>query len=125
MTNKLVIIVSLLFLVNVTFSQTIIKGKWKNLETGSIVEIYNQNELFFGKIVKVSGANSKEKVGHLLLTNLAYQESSKNYLGQINSTNGMTASCKIELLNPNQFRLTVSRLFFKRTQLFVKEKNRR
>lgn len=117
---KIILIVTMFLVNNISFSQSSIAGKWKNTETGSIVEIYNQKDMLFGKIIKVTDNNSKEKVGHILLNNLVYNKSSKKYTGEVKSTNGMTAFCEIEMLNHDQFQLTVRKLFIKKKQIFEK-----
>lgn len=75
---KIISILIILFAGYSVNAQSDITGKWKNEETGSIIEIYKQNNLFYGKINQVSGNESKEKVGHLLLNKLIYNSTKKN-----------------------------------------------
>lgn len=115
---KLLSILLMLFTGYIVNAQSEIIGKWKNKDSGSIIEIYKQNNLFYGKIIKVSGNEAKEKVGHLLLDKLTFSTSTRIYTGNVNSTNGMTANCELKLINQNRFQMTVTKLFFKKTQIF-------
>jgi hypothetical protein len=108
----------MLFTGYIVNAQSEIIGKWKNVETGSVIEIDKQNNMFYGEIIKVSGNESKEKVGNLLLNNLIYNKLSNKYFGEVKSTNGITANCEIKMLNQNRFQLTVAKLFIKKTQIF-------
>jgi len=101
-------------------AQSEIIGKWKNENTGSIIEIYKLNYLFYGKLIKVSGSETKEKVGHLLLDKLTFSKATGKYTGKVNSTNGMIADCELKLINQGRFQMTVTKLFFKKTQIFVR-----
>ena len=113
-------ILILLLLNNFVSAQSEIIGKWKSEENSSLIDIYMQNNIFYGKIIKVSGNESKAKVGHLLLDNLIFNSSTKKYKGFVNSTNGMKADCIIELLNQNKFQLTVTKLFIQKKQIFIR-----
>ncbi len=109
----------LLFVLIGSFSniQNDILGTWENNKTGYIVKIYEQDNQFFGKIVKVKGDNSDD-VGHILIKNIVYDVSNKRYFGEVETTKGMTADCEIEFINKDKFQLTVRKLFIKKTQLF-------
>jgi len=113
-------ILLMLFSGYIANAQSEIIGKWKNEESGSIIEIYKQNSLFFGKIIKVSGNEDREKAGHLLLDKLTYCKETGTYTGIVNSTNGMTAECELKLKNQNTFQMTVTKLFIKKTQAFIR-----
>ncbi len=117
---KLISILLMLFAGNSVNAQSEIIGKWKNEDSGSIIEIYKQNNLFYGKIIKVSGNDPKEKVGHLLLDKLTFNTTTKKYKGKVNSTTGMTANCELGLINQNSFQITVTKLFIKKNQIFVR-----
>jgi len=95
-------------------AQHSITGNWKNEETGSSIEIFKKNDLFYGKIVKVEGKNDKEKVGQLLLTDITFVASSQTYKGQINAANGFTATCELEFIDENRLQLTAKKLFVKK-----------
>jgi hypothetical protein len=110
----------MLFTSYIVNAQSEIIGKWKNENSGSIIEIYKQNNLFYGKIIKVSGNKAKEKVGHLLLDKLTFLTTTGKYIGKVNSTNGMTADCELKLINQNRFQMTVTKLFIKKIQTFVR-----
>ena len=113
-------ILTLLLFNHFVNAQSEIIGKWKSEKNSSLIEIYMQNNIFYGKIIKVSGNESKEKVGHLLLDNLIFNPSTKRYKGLVNSTHGMKADCIIELLNQNKFQLTVTKLFIQKNQIFIR-----
>jgi hypothetical protein len=116
-------IISILLILFAGYSvnaQSDIIGKWKNENLGSIIEIYQQNNLFNGKIINVSVNESKEKIGHLLLDKLTYNTTTKKYKGKVNSTTGMSADCELELINQNRFKMTVTKLFIEKTQIFVR-----
>ncbi len=106
------VIIFLLF--PVLMAQYPLSGNWKNEETGSSVEIFKKDDLFYGKIVKVEGNNDKEKVGQLLLTDITFVSSSKTYKGQINAANGFSATCEIEFIDENRLQLTAKKLFMKK-----------
>lgn len=117
---KLISILLMVLTGNSVNTQSEIIGHWKNAESGSIIEIYKQSNLFYGKIIKASGNEAKEKVGHLLLDKLTFNTATGKFTGKVNSTNGMTADCELKLINQNRFQMTVSKLFFKKTQIFVR-----
>lgn len=118
MIKRSVFIVALFLASIISFSQTSILGKWENEETGITLEIYNQINEYSGNIIKVSNSDSKEKVGHLLLNHLVYNKSLKKYSGKVKTTSGITASCEIEMLNHDQFQLTVSKFLIKKKKIF-------
>lgn len=115
---KLLSVILMLFASCFSNAQSEIIGKWKNEDSGSIIKIYKQNNLFYGKIIKVSGNEAKKNVGHLLLDKLNFLTTTGKYSGNVNSTNGMTADCELKLINQNRFQMTVTKLFFKKTQIF-------
>ena len=113
-------ILALLLFNHFVDAQSEIIGKWKSKENDNLIEIYMQNNIFYGKIIKVSGNESKEKIGHLLLDSLIFNPSTKKYKGFVNSTNGMKANCIIELLNQKRFQLTVTKLFIQKNKIFIR-----
>jgi len=119
---KSISLISLLLLSLFSFSQPAIEGKWKSEENGNVIETYSQNNMFFGKRINVSDANSNDKIGHLLLNSLVYNSSTRKYKGKLKSTSGNTAQCEIELINENKFQLTVTKLFIRKTQIFYQNK---
>jgi hypothetical protein len=112
----------MLLLSLISFSQPAIEGKWKSEENGSVIEIYSKNNMFIGKIINVSDAKSNDKIGHLLLNSLVYNNSTRKYEGKVKSTSGNTAQCEIELVNENKFKLTVTKLFIRKIQIFIRTK---
>jgi len=122
MTIKSISILSMLLLSFFSFSQLAIEGKWKSEENGNVIEIYSQNNMFFEKIINVSLANSNDKIGHLLLNSLVYNNSTRKYEGKVKSTFGNTAQCEIELINENKFQLSVTKLFIHNNSNFYQNK---
>lgn len=117
---KIISILIILFAGYSVNAQSDIIGKWKNEENGSIIEIYIHDNLFYGKIIKVSGKEPKEKVGHLLLNILIFNSTTKKYSGKVNSTTGMIADCELEFINKNKLQMTVTKLFIEKTQTFIR-----
>lgn len=122
MTIKVFSVLSLMFVSLFNFSQSTIEGNWENEENGFVIDVYNENNMFFGKILTVPNEDDKDKVGHLVLNELVYNSSTKKYEGVVKTTLGISAHGEIELLNENRFRLTVTKLFFHKTQTFVRVK---
>lgn len=108
------------FVGNYIHAQSEITGKWKNEKTGSVIEIDKQNNMFYGKIIKVMGNEPKEKLGHILYEKLIFNYSTNDYQGNVNSITGMKADCELELIGQNRFRMTVNRLFIKKNQTYVR-----
>lgn len=119
---KLILMLLMLMTGNSVNAQSEIIGNWENADSGNIIEIYKQDNLFYGMIIKVSGNEPKEKIGHLLLDKLTFNTITKNYNGKVNSTTGMTADCTIELINETKFQLIVTKIFIRRTQIFIRTK---
>ncbi len=103
-------------------AQAEIVGMWKNEDTGSIIKLYEEDNLYYGKIVKVEDNNNKEKAGHLILSDLNYVAKSNSFKGQVRTANGFTASCELHIIDLNRFRLTASKMFFKKNTLFTRVK---
>ncbi|MDY0077013.1 MAG: DUF2147 domain-containing protein [Bacteroidales bacterium] len=88
-----------------------ITGKWAFPDSPREIELYKQNDKYYAKIIKISGEDKKEKVGHIMLTDLVYDQSEKLYSGKANSPSGMTASSEIVLLDENRLQINVSKFF--------------
>jgi uncharacterized protein (DUF2147 family) len=88
-----------------------ITGKWAFPDSSREIEIYKQNNKYYGKIIKVSGEDKKEKIGHIMLKDLVYDQADKKYTGEANSPSGMTASGEIVLLDENRLKISVSKFF--------------
>ncbi|HSH51384.1 MAG TPA: hypothetical protein VK982_06640 [Bacteroidales bacterium] len=86
-------------------------GKWAFPDSPRKIEIYKQNNKYYAKIIKVSGRDKKEKIGHIMLKDLIYGQADKNYTGKANSPSGMTASAEIVLLDENRLQISVSKFF--------------
>lgn len=99
-----------LFLLSFQYQETIeITGKWAFPDSAREIEVYKQNNKYYGKIIKVSGEDEKEKVGHIMLKDLVYDQTDKKYTGKANSPSGITASGKIVLLDENRLQISVSK----------------
>lgn len=88
-----------------------ITGKWAFPDSPREIEVYKQNDKYYAKIIKVSGEDKKEKVGHIMLTDLVYNRTDKIYSGKANSPSGITASSEIMLLDENRLHIKVSKFF--------------
>lgn len=99
-----------------------ITGKWAFSDSPREIEIYLENNKYYGKIVKVSGKNEKEKVGHVMLKDLVYDQTDKKYSGKVNSPSGMSASCKLVLLDENNLHISVKKFFIKKTYILTRVK---
>lgn len=88
-----------------------IKGKWKFSDSSREIEVYKQNNKFFAKIITASGNDVKEKVGHIMIKDIVYDLEENKYHGEVSSPDGMTASGELNLIDKNQLRLDVRKLF--------------
>ncbi len=88
-----------------------ITGKWAFSDSPREIEVYKHNNKYFGKIIKVSGRDEEEKVGHIMLKDLVYNQAGKKYIGKANSPSGMTASGELILLDENRLQISVSKFF--------------
>ena len=120
MNIKSISIISMLLVSLFSFSQQAIEGKWKGEDNGTVIEIYSQNNMFFGKIINAPDSSSNVEAGHVLLNSLVYNDSTKKYEGKVKLTSGFTARCEIELINENEFRLKVTKLFIRKAQIFTR-----
>jgi len=101
-----------LFLMSFQNQETIeITGKWAFPDSPREIEVYKQKDKYYAKIIKVSGEDKKEKVGHIMLTDLVYDQTDKIYSGKANSPSGITASSEIMLLDENRLHIKVSKFF--------------
>jgi uncharacterized protein (DUF2147 family) len=92
-----------------------ITGKWVFSDSPREIEIYRENNKYYGKIIKVSGTEKKEKVGHILLLDFVYNPAEKEYTGKINSPSGMKASGELEVLDENKLKLNIKKLFISKS----------
>jgi hypothetical protein len=97
-----------------------ITGKWVFSDSPREMEIYNENNKYYGKIIKVSGTEKKEKVGHLLLLDFVYDPSEKEYIGNINSPGGMIASGILSFLNENKLKFRIKKLFISKSFILIR-----
>lgn len=115
--HKLIVLILLLVALTSFNSQTQadITGKWLFSDSPREIEIYLENNKYYGKIIRVSGKDEKEKVGHVLLREFVSDQSGKKYTGQINSPGGMEASGEIELLTERTLKVSVKKLIFSKS----------
>jgi len=92
-----------------------ITGKWLFSDSPREIEIYKENNKYYGKIIKVSGTEKKEKVGHILLLDFIYNPSEKEYTGSIKSPGGMSASGVLSVLNENKLKFSIKKLFISKS----------
>ncbi len=98
-----------------------IVGKWKFTDNSREIEIYIEDNKYYGKIVKTSGENDNEKIGHIMLKDFIYNQSKMKYTGKINSPSGMTASGQLVLLDEKRLQIGVKKLFIRKS--YILEKN--
>ena len=114
--KKLVIVLLPLVLFFASFKNNdSISGKWAFSDSPREIEIYSVSNKYYGKIIKVSGTEKKEKVGHILLLDFVYNPSEKEYTGSINSPGGMTASGVLSVLNENKLKFSIKKLFISKS----------
>jgi len=101
-------------------AQIDLTGKWKNEETGDIVEMYKQNDYFFGKIHSVANEDDRSIIGHIFFRNIVYFTKKNIFIGSVNSPNGMTADLSIKIIDNSHFQLTVKKLFIEKQNNFIK-----
>lgn len=95
-------------------------GKWGFEDSPREIEIYIENNMYHGKIIKVSGENEKEKVGHIMLKDFVYDQAGKKYTGEVNAPSGMTASGELVLLNDNKLQISVKKLFISKSFTLIR-----
>ena len=92
-----------------------ITGKWVFSDSPREIEIYMENNKYYGKIIKVSGTEKKEKVGHILLLDFVYNPAEKEYNGNINSPGGMSASGVLSVVNEQKLKFSIKKLFISKS----------
>lgn len=92
-----------------------ITGKWVFNDSPREIEIYKENNKYYGKSIKVSGKEKKEKVGHILLLDFVYDPAEKEYNGNINSPGGMTASGVLSVVNEQKLKFSIKKLFISKS----------
>jgi hypothetical protein len=90
-------------------------GKWGFIDSPREIEIYFENNKYYGKIIKISGEDTKEKAGHIMLKDLIYDQSENRYVGKMNTPSGMTASGELVLTDRNKLKVSVKKLFFSKS----------
>lgn len=116
--NFIKIILLLLSLVLISMSFKVnndITGKWAFQDSPREIEIYLEKNKYYGKIIRVSDKDEKEKVGHVLLREFVFDKSGEKYAGQINSPGGMEASGELELLTESTLKLSVEKIIFSKS----------
>lgn len=114
--SKIVLLLLPLVLISMSLEENVdITGKWAFQDSPREIEIYMENYKYFGKIIKVSGTNDNEKTGHILLKDFVFDQSDKNYSGEVNSPDGMTATGQLMMLDENKLRFSLRKLFISKT----------
>lgn len=113
--NIILLLLPLVLILTSFKSNESITGKWAFSDSPREIEIYRENNKYYGKIIKVSGTEKKEKVGHILLQDFVYDPSGKNYTGNINSPGGMTASGVLSALDENKLKFNIKKLFISKS----------
>ncbi len=113
--NIVLLLLPLVMILTSFKSNESITGKWAFNDSPREIEIYKENNKYYGKIIKVSGTEKKEKVGHILLLDFVYNPSEKEYNGNINSPGGMNASGVLTVLNENKLKFSIKKLFINKS----------
>ncbi len=116
--NFIKIILLLLSLVLISMSFKVnddITGKWAFQDSSREIEIYLEKNKYYGKIIRVSGKDEKEKVGHVLLREFVFDKSGEKYTGEINSPGGMEASGELELLTKSTLKVSAKKIIFSKS----------
>jgi len=119
--KKILIILFLLVIQN-NFSQDIV-GKWKTIDdkrgiTTSIMEIYKDHDVYYGKILVILNENNIEKCtscegkyhnkklqGLEILRDLVLRDDTYEDGNITDPENGKTYSCYLELVNPSKLKV--------------------
>ena len=101
-----------LFLLSFQYQETNeILGKWAFPDSPREIEIYEKNNTYYAKVIKVSGKDKKEKVGHVMLKDIVYDHTVNRYTGKVTSPSGISASARLVLLDKDSMQISVSKLF--------------
>lgn len=113
--NIVLLLLPLVMILTSFKSNESITGKWAFSDSPREIEIYRENNKYYGKIIKVSGTEKKEKIGHRLLRDFVYDPSEKEYIGKISSPGGMSASGVLSVLNDNKLKFSIKKLFINKS----------
>lgn len=105
---------------NFLFSQDEIKGKWiaRDLDN-AVIQIYKENNLYFGKIIK---SDIDDYIGKIILKNLKYNDSSKSWEGTIYSPKRkMDINGTLSLESENQLKVVGRKYFLTKTFYWVRK----
>lgn len=78
--NTVLLLLPLVLILTSFKSNENITGKWAFSDSPREIEIYRENNKYYGKIIKVAGTEKKEKVGHILLLDFVCDASEKNIM---------------------------------------------
>ena len=94
-----------------------ITGQWQDAKhPEKQLEIYEQEQLYFGKSINEKDAN---KNGRLILDALKWIEKSDTYQGTIiDPDKGWRVALTIQMLDRDTFQFTIGRFLFKKTFTF-------
>lgn len=104
-----------LLLVNTSFAQNKIIGKWKDTDhPEKQIEVYLQNGKYYGKSIT-------EKTGFLILKDLVWNEKENIYKGILtNPDDNSTYNINVSMINDNTFKFKVGKFIFYKTFNFIK-----
>ena len=118
----IIIFFSVLLMSFVSISNNVITGKWIFSNSKRQIIIYEEKNIFFGKIIEVSGEDKEEKKGHILLKDFIYDNQMNLFKGQMIAPSGMKANGELRLLNNNEIELVVKKMLFSKTIILKKVK---
>lgn len=116
----IIILFSVLLMSFVSISNNAITGKWIFSNSKRQIIIYEEKNIFFGKIIEVSGEDKDEKKGHILLKGFVYDNQKNIFKGQMIAPSGMKANGELRLINNNEIELVVKKMLFSKTIILKK-----
>jgi uncharacterized protein (DUF2147 family) len=94
-----------------------ILGNWENLDGGRKMEIFKNNNLYFGKILSVTDKNVKVKPGDIVLKNLIYTKDT--WIGQLKiPAKENDFDVKITMPSINQLKIVASYGILSKTKIW-------
>ncbi|MBL7886837.1 MAG: hypothetical protein JNJ52_08820 [Flavobacterium sp.] len=117
---SVIVFFSILLMSFISISNSAITGKWIFSNSKRQIIIYEDKNVFFGKIIEVSGEDKDEKKGHILLKDFIYDNQKNLFKGQMIAPSGMKANGELRLINNNEIELVVKKMLFSKTIILKK-----
>jgi uncharacterized protein (DUF2147 family) len=134
--KKLLLLVTISLIALNVFSQNNIVGKWHTVKKNSIVEIYQSNGIFYGKITSIAThaksiydehnpdpkLRNRSMVGVVILKDFIYKDGEWINGTIYNPVNGKTYSCEMWIDENGNLNIRGYVLFFYNTQIWTRIK---